>query len=47
MYVVDLEVQTKPAEQESKNVAVDEEQVSFSSLSEFSVTPTYSQVSPS
>ena len=42
--VVDIENQ---AEKESKNVDVDEDQVSFSSLSEFSVTPTYSQVSPS
>ena len=42
--VVDIENQ---AEKESKNVDVDEDQASFSSLSEFSVTPTYSQVSPS
>ena len=41
--VVDIENQT---EKESRNVDVSEEQASFS-LSEFSVTPTYSQVSPS
>ena len=42
--VVDIENQ---AEKESKNVDVNEEQASFSSLSEFSATPTYSQASPS
>ena len=41
--VVDVENQ---AEKESKNIDVDEDQASFSSLSEFSVTPTYNQVSP-
>ena len=40
--VVDIEYQ---AEKESKDVDVNEEQASFSSLSEFSVTPTYSLVS--
>ena len=47
MYVVDIEVQAEQTEQGSKNIEVAEEQASFSSLSEFSVTPTYSQVSPS
>ena len=42
--VADIENQP---EKESKNVDVNEEQVSFSSLSEFSATPTYSQTSPS
>ena len=47
MCVVDLEVQTEHAEQGSKIVEVEEEQASFSSLSEFSETPSYSQSSPS
>ena len=42
--VVDIENRT---EKESRNVDVDEEQASFSSLSEFSETPTCSQTSPS
>ena len=42
--VVDLQVQAEQTEQESKNIDV-EEQASFSSLSEFSATPTYSQAS--
>ena len=42
--VVDIENQAK---KESRNVDVDEDQASFSSLSAFSVTPTSSQVSPS
>ena len=45
--VVDLEVQAEQAEQGSKIVDVDEEQASFSSLSEFTGTPSYGQSSPS
>ena len=41
--IVDVENQ---AEKESKNIDVDGDQVSFSSLSKLSETPTYSQVSP-
>ena len=47
IYVVDLEGQIEHTKQGSKTVEIEEEQASFSSLSEFSVTPTYSQASPS